>query len=148
MIISIRVLCESAFLQRNQELRSIKDRSPTENYRAGAGPIHPSPVLLSGNTELALRVMNIVFNIVRQHRKFASERLIWCCLAASNDEIHDSLKIMKIHHHDDELCWVTASREMKLQTCRAQNIKLHNNNFGALLLVGLSSLHVVFPDES
>ena len=48
MIISIGVLHESAFPQRNQELRSIKDRPPTENYGCGAGPIHPSPVLGAG----------------------------------------------------------------------------------------------------
>ena len=58
--------------QRNQELRSIKDRSPIENYGCGARPIHPSPVLLSGSTELALRVMNIIFNIVPQHSKLGA----------------------------------------------------------------------------
>ena len=71
--------------------------------------------------------MNIVFNIVRQHNKIASETLIWCCLAASNDEIHDFLKIMKIQHHDDELRRVQASREMKLQTRRAQNLKVYDD---------------------
>ena len=51
----ICIICErdSSFLQSNQELRTIRGRPPTHNYGCGES----SPVLLSGNTVFASRVM-------------------------------------------------------------------------------------------
>ena len=48
---------DSSFLQSNRELSSIKGAAIIHCYGSGAGQIRSSPVLLSGSTALALRVM-------------------------------------------------------------------------------------------
>ena len=74
MVIPKGVLGASSFLERNQELRTIKGAAPTHNYGCGAGPIPSSPVFTtSGKPSTRLPLGELVEQVWTSHRSYMSK---------------------------------------------------------------------------